>query len=452
MTEFIKILLSLSLSGTLLMLLVLLPKPLYRERFSRRWQYYIWVVVALRFVLPFTPENTLTGYLFTRMETAALPDSSENVPAAGAPAAISGAENDVPVMNRYPESRSSHTGAESLTTDPAALHTYETKADYHAAGTMSFPDSISRKLPSPGTCLFVIWLTVTIILLVRKVTVYQSFISFLKSGGTQVSDIEILNLLAECQERLGIRGRVELCTNPMIASPVMVGFFRPCILLPAEENPENESASLCKAYDQTQSKRDTRKQTASMNDLYYIFTHELIHYKRQDMLYKWFVQLILCVHWFNPFVCRLAREMNKACELACDEAVTASLDDAGKRAYGNTLLAFLRTDNTCCNSVPYVTLTEGAKDMKERLGTIMKSGKKSKCMSYITAMVTLIICISFTALGAYAKSGSSTLPKNASSKTASSPAPKNTSSGDVSGSNGSNPENDSSSASLASSS
>ena len=47
MTEFIKILLSLSLSGTLLMLLVLLPKPLYRERFSRRWQYYIWVVVEI---------------------------------------------------------------------------------------------------------------------------------------------------------------------------------------------------------------------------------------------------------------------------------------------------------------------------------------------------------------------------------------------------------------------
>ena len=55
MTEFIKILLSLSLSGTLLMLLVLLPKPLYRERFSRRWQNYIWVVVALRFVLPLQP-------------------------------------------------------------------------------------------------------------------------------------------------------------------------------------------------------------------------------------------------------------------------------------------------------------------------------------------------------------------------------------------------------------
>ncbi len=147
MTEFIKILLSLSLSGTLLLLLVLLPKPLYRERFSRRWQYYIWVVVALRFVLPFTPENALTGYLFTRMETAALPDSSENVPAASAPAAISGAENDVPVMNRYPESRSSHTGAESLTTGPAALHTYDTGRRQRQ---MCIRDS--SLTASPGSC------------------------------------------------------------------------------------------------------------------------------------------------------------------------------------------------------------------------------------------------------------------------------------------------------------
>lgn len=458
MTEFIKTLLSLSLSGTLLMLLVLLPKPLYRERFSRRWQYYIWIVVALRFVLPFTTENTLTGYLFTRMEAAALPEIGENVPAADAPAAISEAEEDAPVLNRYPGSRSNHTDTETGSAGPAVAQASGTQADYPTAGTMPFPDSISRRLPHPGTCLFGIWLTVTVILLTRKVTVYQHFLSFLKNGGTQVSDIDILNLLAECQERLGISGRAELYTNPMIASPVMVGFFRPCILLPAEEKPENKTPCTCKAFAQTHPKREARRQGAppdkelSRENLYYIFTHELIHYKRKDMLCKWFVQLVLCVHWFNPFAYRLAREMNKACELACDEAVTAGLSDAGKRAYGNTLLAFLRTDNTHRNSVPYVTLTEGAKDMKERLGTIMKSGKKSKCMSYITAMVTLIICISFTALGAYAKSGSNTLPKNASPKSSSSPAPSNTSSGNVSGSNDSILENDSSSASLASSS
>ena len=52
MNEFIKILLSLSVSGALLLLLILGLKPLYKNKFGKRWQYYIWIVVALRFLLP----------------------------------------------------------------------------------------------------------------------------------------------------------------------------------------------------------------------------------------------------------------------------------------------------------------------------------------------------------------------------------------------------------------
>ena len=63
MSEFIKILLSLSVSGALLLLLILGLKPLYKNRFSKRWQYYIWIVVALRFLLPFTPDTTIVGSL-----------------------------------------------------------------------------------------------------------------------------------------------------------------------------------------------------------------------------------------------------------------------------------------------------------------------------------------------------------------------------------------------------
>ena len=41
MNEFMKTLLSLSVSGTLLLLLILGLKQLYINKFSRRWQYYI---------------------------------------------------------------------------------------------------------------------------------------------------------------------------------------------------------------------------------------------------------------------------------------------------------------------------------------------------------------------------------------------------------------------------
>ena len=55
MNEFMKVLFSLSVSGTLLLLLISGLKPLYKTRFSKRWQYYIWIIAALRFLLPFTP-------------------------------------------------------------------------------------------------------------------------------------------------------------------------------------------------------------------------------------------------------------------------------------------------------------------------------------------------------------------------------------------------------------
>ncbi len=69
MNEFTKTLLSLTLSGTLLFLFVLFLNRLCRERFSRRWQYYIWLVVVLRFLLPFAPGFTFSSYLFDRIET-----------------------------------------------------------------------------------------------------------------------------------------------------------------------------------------------------------------------------------------------------------------------------------------------------------------------------------------------------------------------------------------------
>ena len=70
MSEFVKTLLSLSVSGSLLTVALLCLKPLYRERFSKRWQYYIWLIVVLRFLLPFTPETALMNRMFVSAETA----------------------------------------------------------------------------------------------------------------------------------------------------------------------------------------------------------------------------------------------------------------------------------------------------------------------------------------------------------------------------------------------
>ena len=225
-------------------------------------------------------------------------------------------------------------------------------------------------------CLLFIWSALTLVLFVRKVTVYQGFIQYIKAGNKEVSDIKILNLLSDCEEKLKIKTRVELSCNPLIASPMLIGFFRPRIILPVGEWEDKE--------------------------LSYIFVHELIHYKQRDMFYKWLIQIVVCVHWFNPFVYLLEKEVNKSCELSCDEKVISILNEKAKREYGDTLISFLKSNNLYKSSLASVTLTEGAEQLKERLGAIMKFRKKSKAIIAITAIFTAAVCVCFFVTGAYA--------------------------------------------------
>ena len=340
MNEFIKILLSLSVSGALLLLLILGLKPLYKNKFSKRWQYYIWIVVALRFLLPFTPDTTIIGSLFEKFDTTAITNEIPTNPNVPVPADTGNSKAEPIQTNR------------EITT--AAM----------------------REPVDKYVCLFFIWSALALVLFVRKVTVYQGFIQYIKAGNKEVSDIKILNLLSDCEEKLKIKTRVELSCNPLIASPMLIGFFRPRIILPVGELEDKE--------------------------LSYIFVHELIHYKQRDMFYKWLIQIVVCVHWFNPFVYLLEKEVNKSCELSCDEKVISILNEKAKREYGDTLISFLKSNNLYKSSLASVTLTEGAEQLKERLGAIMKFRKKSKAIIAITAIFTAAVCVCFFVTGAYA--------------------------------------------------
>ena len=340
MSEFIKILLSLSVSGALLLLLILGLKPLYKNKFSKRWQYYIWIVVALRFLLPFTPDTTIVGSLFEKFDTAAITNEIPTSPNVPVPADTGNSKAEPIQTNR------------EITT--AAM----------------------REPVDKYVCLFFIWSALALVLFVRKVTVYQGFIQYIKAGNKEVSDIKILNLLSDCEEKLNIKTRVELSCNPLIASPMLIGFFRPRIILPVGEWEDKE--------------------------LSYIFVHELIHYRQRDMFYKWLIQIVVCAHWFNPFVYLLEKEVNKSCELSCDEKVISVLDDTARREYGDTLISFLKSNNLYKSSLASVTLTEGAEQLKERLGAIMKFREKSKVIIAITTIFTVAACVCFFVTGAYA--------------------------------------------------
>ncbi|MDE6889433.1 MAG: M56 family metallopeptidase [Eubacterium sp.] len=109
-----------------------------------------------------------------------------------------------------------------------------------------------------------------------------------------------------------IKGCVGLCTNSLISSPLLIGILKPCIVLPASD------------------------QYLTAEVFHYSVLHELIHYKRADLIYKWLIQFTLCLHWFNPFLYLVEREIRQLCELSCDEAVIKNLDSAERKAYGSS--------------------------------------------------------------------------------------------------------------------
>ena len=294
----------------------------------------------LRFLLPFTTDTTIVGSLFQKFDTAAI-------------------ANEIPAIPNIPVSINPGSNG----TEPI-----QTNLDKIATTVKHEPFNIYA-------CLFFIWAVLALVLLVRKITIYQSFIQYIKAGNTEVSDIKILNLLSDCEEKLNIKTRVELSYNPLIASPMLIGFFRPRIVLPVGEMKDK--------------------------GLSYIFMHELIHYKQRDMFYKWLIQIVMCAHWFNPFVYLLEKEVNKSCELSCDEKVISILDDKARREYGNTLISFLKSNNLYKSSLVSVTLTEGAEQLKERLGAIMNFREKTKWGIFISLLLTVMLICGFTVSGAY---------------------------------------------------
>ncbi|MBP1046934.1 M56 family metallopeptidase [Enterococcus sp. BWM-S5] len=223
--------------------------------------------------------------------------------------------------------------------------------------------------------LFYIWLIAAFFLLVQKITKYQSFIKYIKSDWMPVDDPEILDLLSTICEEKKITAPIELYTTPLVSSPLLLGIRKSSIILP--------HTNLTKV------------------QLHHILTHELSHFKSRDLLYKWFMQLILCIHWFNPLVYYINKIVNQECEYACDELSTRGMTKEERYDYGMTLIEMTRHTGTYKEKTAAVTLYENPNEIQNRLKVMLDSQKmRPPSLAFITFIGLILIGIAlFT--GAY---------------------------------------------------
>lgn len=412
MTQLFSVVLSLSLSGALVGLLILLFRPLTGRFFAKKWTYYLWLLVLVRLLVPFRADINLMGYLSEEL-TAVVAGQTDADGAAGE-SVREGTTSDA----LQSEQRSTGSKAEkSAGTGTGHTETVQKASDGETAGTGTDHTETVQNTSNgemvmtagSGTddkqagerrawifrVVSMLWVCGVLFAVLRRFYVYWRFTKEIHAASRPLTWEKVFHKSAEMQIRLGIGKRVPLYESTAINSPMLIGFWRPRIYLP--------QAMLA-------------EMAGRENDICLMLHHELVHYKRKDILYKWLFQAALCVHWFNPLVYVFSRRFNVDCELACDETVLKLLSEEGRRAYGNVLLdvaqkhwsgdAFSGKGGKMYGNVPAMTLLEEKSTLKERLRGIARYHRTGIVVGLCSAAALILFFAVSVVCGAADSGGS----------------------------------------------
>ena len=172
--------------------------------------------------------------------------------------------------------------------------------------------------------------------------------------------ISTLLLRKKVSVSLRQRGNIRLCDE--VASPFILGIFRPVIYLPSSLSEEEKR---------------------------FVLAHERAHLRRLDYIWKPVGFLILSLHWFNPF-CWLAYVLLcRDIELACDEKVIRELGHTERAAYSQTLL-----NCSAHRILAACPVAFGETDVKTRVKAVLNYKKPAFwiILAAVLACIVLIVC------------------------------------------------------------
>lgn len=172
-----------------------------------------------------------------------------------------------------------------------------------------------------GGLLCVIWGIGSLIFLIHLVSglVYQN--RLLKTNVCSAVNTHLNQLVVSTAATFSRSLTVKVYTTPDFAYPMMIGFFRPIVLLPES----------CASF--------------SDEEISYILRHEIGHFLGGDLWIKLGIQLLVCLMWWNPAIYLLKRSADQLLELRCDRIACKSLTESERADYTSILLQVLHTDN-----------------------------------------------------------------------------------------------------------
>jgi beta-lactamase regulating signal transducer with metallopeptidase domain len=153
--------------------------------------------------------------------------------------------------------------------------------------------------------------------------------------------------------------RDNLWQGQAVASPFVLGFFRPRIYLPFGMDEES---------------------------IVFVVAHENEHISRRDHWIKPIGFLLLVIYWFNPLIWLAYILLCRDIELACDERVVKRMSADDKKAYSKALL----TCSVDRRSIAACPLAFGEVGVKQRITNVLNY-KKPTFWIIIAALVSCAV-------------------------------------------------------------
>ncbi len=319
MRELMLALLTTTVTMSAVALIYIALSPLLSKCCSAKSRYYAWLIVVIGLLIPFRPsfDNAVVEI---------------SIPAETV--------NTAPVLNYVPIDR---TFLDSRGTVDAGTVTDSSGA----ADAIRFPE-VNQPI-SPWQIAVVVWAAGLGLFLVYQAFRHIRFVRTVKRWSVAVTGGSAYNLLQEQKEDMGLKKSISLFHCPCITTPMAIGLFHCRILLPHLDFDPGE--------------------------LGYILTHELVHLKRRDLLYRILSMIATAVHWFNPIVYLTGRAIDLLCEMSCDEEIVRETDADDRLRYSETIIGVIRYQTRV--QTPFSTSFYGGENgMKRRILSIMDRGRK----------------------------------------------------------------------------
>ena len=327
-------LLAASLKGSLLILLVAAIHVAGRNAIPARWRYAMWLLVAVRLLVPFGPQSNLS--VFNLLVEKA------------------------PVIERF---------------DLAPR-------DVEATVVQATPSQVARaSAPKIGVAsLFVIAWIAGLVLLAARLAI-SSFRLHRRIEGDDAEAIaaalvtrnELRALFDECRRVAGVSRHVRLIETDLVKTPALHGMVRPALLLPI-----------------------AMRESFTAAELRNVFLHELAHLRRLDVVTNWIVATIQVIHWFNPLVWFAVARMREERELACDELALSWLEQEERLTYGRTILKLLDRFRPSAPVPAIVGIVHHKNQVKRRLMMITSFRNPSRYALLFFALLLGLAVVSLT--------------------------------------------------------